>query len=235
MEIKHPANPIHSWRDFFIHMGTVGAGLVLALGFEQAVNAVRHHHQVSELRGALRQDAANAIEQTLKLDDLESQQITRFTTMGDEIRHAAIRNQPVAPPPPPSHGDYDMPEDPAWQAAKTSGVATLLAPEEVQAYAEVSITIQHLFEAWLSRYECDRRLNAALAQFHTDFNSPKTGEYSTATPEELRQLALLFYEDANARIRLRRMGRELRGAERAIQQGKRSLPEILVAERDFLK
>jgi len=213
----------------------VGAGLLLALGFEQAVNAVRHHHEVTELRDALRKDAGNAIEQTVKLDDLETQQITRFTTMGDEIRYAAVHHQAVAAPPPPSHGDYDMPDDPAWQAAKTGGVAQLLAPEELQTYDEIEVTIHHVFEAWLARYECDRRLNAALAQFHTDFNSPKAGDYSSATPEEQRQLALLFYEDASARMRLRRMARELHGAERAIQNGERNLPKILSAERDFLQ
>ena len=61
------------------------------------------------------------------------------------------------------------------------------------------------------------------------------GDYSSATPEEQRQLALLFYEDASARMRLRRMARELHGAERAIQNGERNLPKILSAERDFLQ
>jgi hypothetical protein len=231
MEIHHPDKPINNWRDFFIHMGTVGAGLLLAFAFERSVEAVHHRNQVHELHEALRRDSENAMTQTIRLDDLESQQIKRFSTMADQIRTAVAHHQPVPPPPPISHGDYDLPNDPAWQAAKTGGLVTLLPPNELQSYAEIDDTINNVRESWRARNEVDRRLNASLAQFHSGYNNPTPPDYSSATPEELRQLALVFYEDVAARRRLLRMARELHGGELAISHGELSLARILDSEK----
>jgi hypothetical protein len=216
-------------------MGTVTVGLLLAIALEQSVEAWHHHQEITELRHGLHEDAENAIEQTLRLDDLESQQISRFTIMANGIRVASVHHQPVAPFPPVSHGDYDLPDNPAWTAGLTGGIVTLLPASELKADAEVAATLNNVRESWRARNEVDRRLNAALAQFHTDFNNPAPPDFSTATPDELRSLALVFYEDVAARKRLVRMARELRGAESAVQSGERSLPRILAAERTFLK
>jgi hypothetical protein len=41
MEFHPPAGPIHSLKDFFLHLGIVTIGILIALGLEQLVE--RHH------------------------------------------------------------------------------------------------------------------------------------------------------------------------------------------------
>lgn len=52
MEIHRP-KPFHSWREFLKEYGIIVLGVITALGGEQAVEAIHHHHQVQEVRGAL--------------------------------------------------------------------------------------------------------------------------------------------------------------------------------------
>ena len=46
MEIHAPEHAISTWRDFFIHMGTITLGLLIALGLEQAAEWAHHRHQL---------------------------------------------------------------------------------------------------------------------------------------------------------------------------------------------
>lgn len=45
MEVHPPEHAIHNWRDFFIHIGTITIGLLIAIGLEQTVEFVHHRHQ----------------------------------------------------------------------------------------------------------------------------------------------------------------------------------------------
>ena len=41
MEVHPPDHAIHSWRDFIIHIATIVVGLLIAIGLEQSVEALR--------------------------------------------------------------------------------------------------------------------------------------------------------------------------------------------------
>jgi hypothetical protein len=49
LDVHPPEHPAHSWRDFFIHIGTICLGLLIAIGLEQAVEALHRDHQRHEL------------------------------------------------------------------------------------------------------------------------------------------------------------------------------------------
>jgi hypothetical protein len=49
LDVHPPHSPTHTWRDFFIHIATIVVGLLIAVGIEQAVEAIHHHHQREEL------------------------------------------------------------------------------------------------------------------------------------------------------------------------------------------
>jgi len=53
----HLPHPTHTWKDFFIHLGTITAGLLIAISLEQSVEALHHLHQRHELEAALRAEA----------------------------------------------------------------------------------------------------------------------------------------------------------------------------------
>lgn len=50
----HVPHAKHTWKDFFIHIGTISVGLLLAIGLEQSVEKLHQMHQRHELEAALR-------------------------------------------------------------------------------------------------------------------------------------------------------------------------------------
>jgi hypothetical protein len=52
----HAPHGVHTWKDFFIHLGTIAVGLLIAIGLEQSVEALHHRHQVNETRSALQEE-----------------------------------------------------------------------------------------------------------------------------------------------------------------------------------
>jgi hypothetical protein len=54
LEVHAPHQPIHSWRDFFIHLITITIGLLIALGLEGLVEMSHHRNLVKEARADLR-------------------------------------------------------------------------------------------------------------------------------------------------------------------------------------
>ena len=53
LDVHPPHAPIHTWRDFFIHIATIVVGLILAVGLEQAVERAHQHYELRETREAL--------------------------------------------------------------------------------------------------------------------------------------------------------------------------------------
>ncbi len=52
----HVPHPTHTWKDFFIHVGTICVGLLIAIGLEQTVEYFHHRIQIKETREALRRE-----------------------------------------------------------------------------------------------------------------------------------------------------------------------------------
>src|ERR1035441_1129472 len=50
----HMPHATHTWKDFFIHLGTITAGLLIAIGLEQGVEKLHHVHHRHELEASLR-------------------------------------------------------------------------------------------------------------------------------------------------------------------------------------
>jgi hypothetical protein len=58
VEVHHQHKPVRNWREFAKEVGIIVLGVVIALGGEQAVEAIHHHYQTSDLRAALDQELA---------------------------------------------------------------------------------------------------------------------------------------------------------------------------------
>jgi hypothetical protein len=50
VEVHPPSKPIHSIKDFMVHLLAITIGLLIALGLEAAVEAVHHRSLVREAR-----------------------------------------------------------------------------------------------------------------------------------------------------------------------------------------
>jgi hypothetical protein len=56
LEVSPPHQPIHSWKDFLLHLLTITIGLFIALTLEAAVESMHHRHMVREARQNLRRE-----------------------------------------------------------------------------------------------------------------------------------------------------------------------------------
>src|SRR5271154_5179676 len=52
----HMPHATHTWKDFWIHLGTIAAGLLIAISLEQSVEALHRLHQRHELEASLRME-----------------------------------------------------------------------------------------------------------------------------------------------------------------------------------
>src|SRR5580698_9093934 len=62
MDVHPPHGGIHTWRDFWIHLGTITIGLLIAISLEQSVEGLHHLHQRHQLEQDLRAEGERNIE-----------------------------------------------------------------------------------------------------------------------------------------------------------------------------
>lgn len=147
MEVHAPHEAIHSWKDFWIHLGTITIGLLIAIGLEQSVEAVHRVHERRQLQADLRTEASNnrqIIARDLKMEDLEPW----FERAEAQVRDGVEREgkvsfaMPAAPCVPGSVGSaavrYFAPSEAVWTTAAESGLVVLLPVEQGRLYARLA-------------------------------------------------------------------------------------------------
>jgi hypothetical protein len=131
MEVHPPEHGIHSWRDFLVHMGTITLGLVIALGFEAAAEALHHHHQLLEARERIHAEIAEN-RKTIAHDHA-------FLQKSAAAMRANITLLDTAGPLDSSRlsfgWQWDGTESSAWQTAQATGALALMPYSEVQEFS----------------------------------------------------------------------------------------------------
>jgi hypothetical protein len=230
MEVHAPEHGIHTWRDFFVHMGTICLGLIIALGLEQIAEAIHHSHQRTELREALNADSRQAMVDAKRSEQYSETMIAWFVNRAGQVRTALATNTPLAARPAVRAVGYDLIGNSAFNAAKASGLLALLSQREVQAYSEedglVTLVLQSFDSADKSR--------DALRVFELQFRAGDGSfDFSKATPEELHHYRELLLSAAVATNLFRLWNQQDRGLETALLRGERDMPTLQKAERMF--
>jgi len=136
IDVHAPHETTHTWTDFFIHIGTIAVGLLLAIGLEQAVEALHHQHERDELIVAMRAEAQNnrpVFENTI------SRNVERLAwgrSLVAALTQATPKNGMVDVILPP-HQPIPAAPNPAratWTIAKTNGKAALLPDNLAELY-----------------------------------------------------------------------------------------------------
>lgn len=89
----HKPKPVHGWRELLSEIGVIVLGVLIALGAEQAVEALHWRHQIQLEREALKRDAE---EQLGAIVARQSQQACVDRRLG-ELQAVFRRRQPGAP------------------------------------------------------------------------------------------------------------------------------------------
>ncbi|HEY4008967.1 MAG TPA: hypothetical protein VGM11_02365 [Acidobacteriaceae bacterium] len=229
IDIHPPAHGAMTRRDFFVHLGIVVLGILIAIGLEQAVEAVHHAHQRSELRESLQADAAKTVHDTENADLFAAGTTQWLDGVIDQVNDALDNHRPMADSLPLHIHDFDSPDDPAWKAARSSGLLELLSQKEIKAYSEADSVIA-ITEA------LHVQMNAGtgpIRQFWREFTHHGSShpDLSHATPENLRRYRNLLIDYHDSIDIYRGWCHATHGAELAILHGERNLDAIQKAER----
>lgn len=156
----HPSHqPIHSWKDFLIHMSAICLGLLIAIGLEQTVEYLHHRYQAREARASIQRELIeNATVVQQNLARLTADQAALAKDM-DVLNSNAPDAQALSLL---QYSWYQVRQhDVAWNAAKTDGSIALIAPQEIGAanyfYSSSSETLPVLFA-----YMADMETAAAI-------------------------------------------------------------------------
>jgi hypothetical protein len=140
LDVHAPHQPVHSWKDFLVHIAAISIGLLIAVGLEQTVELFHHRHQVAEMRRSL-------------ADERRINEVI-FTGACNEFRRYApillgslqtltyLRTHPGAPPSQwPGRFSFYMLnihfQDSAWKTALQSAALEYMPRAEVRTYSDV--------------------------------------------------------------------------------------------------
>jgi hypothetical protein len=167
LDVHHPHEPIHAWRDFFVHLGTITIGLLIALGLEATAEWFHHRAEVNDLREALLRERADNRQ--------------RFATNTAYFRREAgilqndlfvlhyIQDHPRIP-------ESKLPgillwssssagmEDAAWKTANQTGITAYMPQQEVMKNAELYGFFERATKA--HETEADAVTEAVAYMFH---------------------------------------------------------------------
>jgi hypothetical protein len=229
MDIHVPHEPVMTWKQFFVHMAIVVVGVLIAIALEQTVEWMHHLHQLHELRGALNGDGGKAMRDADSVVQSQTAVADYLHKSALAARDAAGTHRTFVLPAAPAMR-FDIPNNAAWKAAKASGLVSLLPPQEVKAFGEVDMLID----------SSDRSFDEAIRSRHdylaltSQFQRDNSYDFSSATSEELLQLATLAERHRAALVTWVAMDIQLKGAEREILSGERDLDKIEHAEAEEL-
>jgi hypothetical protein len=139
MEVHLPDQPIHKWRDFWVHLGTISAGLLIAISLEHTVAGLHRLHQRHVLQEDLHEEAERN-QQILAHDlDVLQRENNYFVALRSNIDALRRGADPASLPPLPARagGDPFLPSAGAWASARDSSQLSLLPREQASIYEEL--------------------------------------------------------------------------------------------------
>jgi hypothetical protein len=227
MEIHPPTHALNTWRDFFIHMATICLGLLIAIGLEQSVEALHRNHQHHQLLEGLSADSEKIHEDGLNADQTLTARLHWLSARAAQVQTALDQHHPIPSPAPFTSPKWELPADPTWTAARSSGLLSLFSEQDVKAFSELADLIANT-EAAYNQYDLARRQRIVFEQSFRSTNDPNA--LANATPEDARKYLDLLRSETGALARLLSWLRQSLGANTAIQHGDRALDRIYAEE-----
>jgi len=149
LDVHPPTEPVHGWRDFFIHLATITIGLLIALSMEGCVEWQHHRHQVHEAEAGLQIEIeANARKLQGSLQDVKNTQ----KELADDV---AIMRRIIANPKVPNQDapkiDFHLPSfsKVSWDTAKSTGTLSYMAYASAHEYADIYDQQDDVYQAEL--------------------------------------------------------------------------------------
>jgi hypothetical protein len=174
LDVHPPHHTPDSWRDFFIHIATITVGLLIAVGLEQTVEAIHHHHQREYLEDQMHEESERNLDlvrsqlvfatQTLHYTDQCRQALEAAPRSGDMVTLVFPPNN-VAPPGN-SGGMLVSPSRGTWAVAKAAGTVALLPAEKAKVYTRLDLDAEFEQAAEFATTPKESLLKSSLMRAH---------------------------------------------------------------------
>jgi hypothetical protein len=216
IDVHAPHGGVHTWKDFWIHLGTITLGLLIAISLEQSVEWLHHLHERHQLEEDLHSEAAmnhECAEIDLAIYDKVIAWLLQLQREVEDARASGGKSTVIGParpdgvPDSPRYAAYRVLATEAWTTAKESSLLVLLPRDEAEIYARVSIQIGQVE----STRDQVRALGIRQGGFETRFSQgtyPPAFELSRLTPQQLDEYEALLAEElegvrvASSRLRI---------------------------------
>jgi hypothetical protein len=229
IDIHPPHKSDHTWKDFFIHIGTIAVGILIAIGLEQTVELIHEHHQRTELRKAANTDARIYLRDVDQNRDADTRQVDDLTTRIQQVRESISLHHVLPPPAYRPAFPIETIRLGNLAAARSSGLIHLLSEDEINSAGDAEVAVIKS-EALKERAQEIATKRVAFEQrFQTGFPSGPF-DFSHITPAQLDEyLGLLLEERVRRTEALAYLELMHRGA-LAYLDGQRDLEKLRAAE-----
>lgn len=134
MEIHPPEGPVHSLRDFIIHLIMIALGVLIALGAEGIVEYVHHRHVVAEARenltAEMRENKRTLDENLPKLKKNEQQLVQTLADVRKLKADRKAKTQDIN-----LNLNFFTLSDTSWRTAQATGALALMKYQQAQEWA----------------------------------------------------------------------------------------------------
>ena len=182
-EIHPLLHAARGWRDFFVHIGTIAVGLLLALGLEQSVLAVHHHQQSLEIERQMNE----VLRWDLRLNQDNFRQLRAFRSYLTELKDSInSRLQGGARlPQPPGGGEQTTtfiryPNLAPYEVARQNGTAELLPTVRLRQYARLALARDYMLSDRVSMTQAIADMDAFQKRYVDYAGTSQMGAPSVA-------------------------------------------------------
>ncbi len=227
----HMPHATHTWKDFFIHLGTITAGLLIAISLEQSVEKLHHLHQRDELEASLRAEGVVNRERAevnfARYDDEMAgmlglhEDIGKMLATGGKanLPYRGIHETPLLLDGSPYHGRPMAMMTAVWDTADADSRRALLPDDEAHGYSLLyHIRGERFALLRLSAGDAWDRQAAFEAQF-ADIGTPTTPVLARMSPADLKQYDALVMQSFTATRVAKEQLRLVYGTNEAMLQG----------------
>ena len=237
IDVHAPQGGIHTWKDFWIHLGTIALGLLIAIGLEQTVEYFHHLHQRHQLEADLRTELEVnhrrlAVNQStgrivhtwlVALRD----EVDRMRDSGGKLKLPYIPAPKIDPETKQPLPGSIQPTEAAWTTAKESELVGLLPRDEAEIYSRLEIQYDYL----ISAIDADSQSRNDLAAFETRFKPSGIGsdapDVARMTTQDLNEYSMLLSRELSSRNYMTYRSRIYDQETEAILHGAKSEEELL--------
>jgi hypothetical protein len=231
MEVHAPHEPIHTWREFWVHLGTITVGLLIALGLEQTVEFGHRVHERHALQRELHDEGEHDHEMLerdfARLAALKVSLVAWHKKVDAAIARGGALDEEYQQP---DFGTIALPSEAMWDSAKASGRIGLLSDDQTAAYAFLYLQEDWLKDqilAWSAtiteKQEFERRFEKSFEEAGRD----GVIDYSRMSKEDLADYSAILNREIAQIDRLTELLRYFDKVDRTVLERPRSEQEIV--------